>query len=165
MRGTRCRARPMNATRSAALALRLRRSILHRRPLPCIDGARKHSPWPLNTTTGAQRNPGVHVRLRSGKPDGSQASPLEPRVQGRFREHRHGGGCISSRDARPSPRIARNPCLGAGFVFVCSAPRRGFCLCVSPAFRRRAFRPELFMDLCRSFEKIGPEGPPTKPTA
>ena len=31
---------------------------------------------------------------RSGKPEGSQASPLEPTVQGRFRRHRHGGGCI-----------------------------------------------------------------------
>lgn len=41
-----------------------------------IDGARKHSPWPLMTTTGMWRHPGVHVRLAAESPMEAQRPHL-----------------------------------------------------------------------------------------
>lgn len=47
------------------------------------DGLRKHSPCPLMTTMGADGILGCKSAM-SGKPEGLQTFPLEPRVQGRF---------------------------------------------------------------------------------
>src|SRR3970040_255150 len=40
------------------------------------DGVRKHSPCPLIATAGAQRRPGVQVRLVAGSPTASKCSHL-----------------------------------------------------------------------------------------
>lgn len=45
------------------------------------DGMRKHSPCPLITTTGAQRNPGVQVRLVAESPKVFKRSHLNPRFK------------------------------------------------------------------------------------
>jgi hypothetical protein len=45
------------------------------------DGMRKHSPCPLMTTTGAQRKPGVQVRLVAESPKASKCSHLNPRFK------------------------------------------------------------------------------------
>lgn len=43
-----------------------------------FDGLRKHSPCPLRTTTGAQRQSGVHVRLAAESPRVTKRPHLNP---------------------------------------------------------------------------------------
>jgi len=50
----------------------------HRASSAVHDGMRKHSPCPLTTTTGAQRIPGVQVRLVAESPKASKRLHLNP---------------------------------------------------------------------------------------
>ena len=73
------------------------------------DSLRKHSPCPLMTTTGAQRKPGVHVRLVAESPKASKRSHLNPGFKVVSQASHTGGGLFFLlRDAQASRcRVAR----------------------------------------------------------
>ncbi|GAB3098919.1 hypothetical protein GCM10027159_21120 [Lysobacter terrae] len=56
------------------------------------DSLRKHSPCPLMTTTGAQRKPGVQVRLVAESPKASKRPHLNPGFKVVSQASHTGGG-------------------------------------------------------------------------
>lgn len=82
------------------------------------DGVRKHSPCPLIATAGAQRKPGVQVRLVAGSPKASKRPHLNHgfKVVSRASPSAEDFQIRDSAHAALFSRVGWNPPLGLAHV-------------------------------------------------